>query len=160
MKYYTKIAGVLFAYFCDITIRIGAFSCTPLFIFLHYCFGRKGWRERRDQILRDKDVVNVIAHITPPLTWMCLTLSIMVFWAKVLERLIFFEDHVKVANGSMVLLGVSILPFVIWWIRNKEFILDVKNNLRIGKKNKILYATTSIIFFLLQLTMPFVMLWL
>ena len=84
----------------------------------------------------------------------------MIFWATILERFFFFEDHLKVANGTMILLGISLLPIVIWWIRNKEFILDVKNNLRIGEKNKMLYSATSIIFFLLQLTMPFVMLWL
>ena len=158
MKYYTKIAGVLFAYFCDVTIRFGAFSLTPLFIFLHYCFGGKSWQERREQILRNKDNVNVISHITPPLTWMCLTLSIMVFWAKVLERFVFFENHVQVANGTMLLLGVSILPFVIWWIRNRKFIMDVKNNLRLGENNKVLYTLASIYFFSMQITAPFVVL--
>lgn len=158
MRPLTKIAGILFAYFCESTARFLTFIFIPFGMFLHHCFGGESWRERRTRSL--KDLVEVGAHITPPLTWMCLTISIMIFWATILERFFFFEDHLKVANGSMVLSGVTIMPFVIWWIRNKEFILDVKNNLRIGEKNKMLYATTSIIFFLLQLTMPFVMLWL
>ena len=154
----TKIAGILFAYFCDSITRIMAFIFTPWTIFLHYCFGGADWRVRRSWILRD--VVKVIANITPPVTWSILTVSIMVFWGKILEENFFFDDHTKVANGTMILLGISLLPIVIWWLRNKEFILDVKNNLRIGEKNKMLYSATSIIFFLLQLTMPFVMLWL
>ena len=157
MKYLTKIAAILFAYFCESTARFLTFIFIPLGALLHCCFGGEGWRERRDRSL--KGVVEVGAHITPPLTWMCLTISIMVFWGKILERFIFFEDHTKVANATIVLLGITILPFVIWWIRNRDFITDVNNNLRLGEDKRQLYTITSLLFFLLQISMPFIMLW-
>ena len=149
---YTQCMVVLFAYFCKTTAHF-LFFFTPLY----YCLGREEWREKRDRGL--KDVVNIGAKITPLLTWMCLTISVIVFWAKILERYFFFENHVKVANGTMILLGVSILPFVIWWIRNKELIMDVDNNLRLGKENRVLYSLSSIVLFLMPLLAPFAVLW-
>jgi hypothetical protein len=156
MKYLTKIAAILFAYFCDSTTRFFMFVFTPLGMLLHWCFGGEDWRVRRNRGIND--VVEIGARITPLLTWMCLTITILVFWAKILEKYFFFEDHVKVANGSMILLGVTILPFIIWWIRNKDFILDVKNNILLGKENRILFTLTSFFFFLLQISMPFIVL--
>lgn len=156
MKNLTIISGILFAYFCESSARILVFLFTPLCVFMHYCFGGEGWRERRDRSLRD--TMEVGTHITPPLTWICLTISIMVFWAKILERFFFFEDHLKVANGTMILLAITILPFIIWWIRNKKFITDVNSNLRLGKKNRRLLVLASHVFFLLQLSMPFIVL--
>lgn len=152
MKYLTKIAGVLFAYFCKNTAHFLVFIFTPLY----YCLGGEVWREKRDRGLQD--VFEVGSKITPPLTWICLTFSIMVFWAKILERYFFFENHVKVANGTLILFGVSILPFVIWWIRNREFIMDVENNIRLGEKRKVLYTLAAISFFLIQIAAPFVVL--
>lgn len=156
MKYLTKIAAILFAYFCESTARFLTFIFIPLGALLHCCFGGEGWRARRDRSI--KDVVEIEAQITPPLTWMCLTISIMVFWATILEKYFFYDNHVKVANGTMILLGVTILPFVIWWIRNKDYVLDVKNNIRLGEKKRFLFASASIMFFLLQLSSPFLIL--
>lgn len=153
MRHLTKIAGVLFAYFCITSAHFLVFIFTPLF----YCFGGEGWREKRDHGL--KDVVKVGAKITPPLTWMCLTISIMVFWATILERYFFFEDHERVANWTLLLSGVTLLPFVLWWLRNRGSIMDVKTNLRLGEKNRILYSSLSLVIFFLQLLMPFVALW-
>ena len=156
MKYLTKIAAILFAYFCYCATRFFVFAFTPLGMFFHWCFGGDGWRARRDRSI--KDVVEIGAQITPPLTWMCLTISIMVFWSTILEKYFFYDNHVKVANGTMILLGVTILPFVIWWIRNKDYVLDVKNNLRLGEKKRFLFASASIVFFSLQLSSPFLIL--
>lgn len=156
MKFLTKIAAILFAYFCDSTTRFFMFVFTPLGMLLHWCFGGEDWHVRRNRGIND--VVEIGARITPPLTWMCLTITIMVFWAKILEKYFFFEDHEKVANGTMILLGVTILPFIIWWIRNRDFILDIKNNLRLGKENRILFTLSSFFFFLLQISMLFLVL--
>ena len=153
MKRLAKIAGILFAYFC----KTSAYFLVSIFTPIHYCFGGEGWREKRGRGI--KDVVKVGAKITPPLTWMCLTISIMVFWAKILERYFFFEDHERVANWTLVLSGVTLLPFVLWWLRNRVSIMDVETNLRLGEKNRILYSLLSLVFFLLQLFIPFVALW-
>lgn len=157
-KFLTKNAGILYAYFCYSATQIITFIFTPLGMLLHYCFGgdRDSWRERKDRSL--KVGFDVTANRTPIMTWMCLTITLIIFWAKILERFVFLEDHKKVAYVSMILLAVTILPFVVWWVNNRDFIKDVKNNLRLGENNRILYTSISILFFILQLAAPFIVL--
>lgn len=158
MKILTKQAGILYAYFCESTTRLITFIFTPLGMFFHYCLGgdRDSWRERRKRSL--KVVLPVIANRTPIMTWVCLSITLIFFWAKILEKYVFFEDHKKVSYGSMMLFAVSILPFVVWWINNRDFIKDVKNNLCLGEKNRILYTLTALLFFILQIVAPFLVL--
>lgn len=156
MRSITKTAAILFAYFCDSTNRVIAFLLTPLAMLIS-CFGKMDWRTRKNNAIKESLKVGV--HITPLLTWCLLTLSIMAFWGGILEKRIFFDDHTKVANGSIILLVITILPIVVWWIRNKDFISDVENNLHLGENHKTFWVVASLLFFLLQLAMPFVMLW-
>ena len=158
MKHLSKIAAILYAYFCDSATRLITFIFASLGMFFHYCFGGdwESWRERRKRSL--KVVLPVMANRTPIMTWVCLSITLILFWAKILEKYVFFEDHKKVSYGSMMLFAVSILPFVVWWINNRDFIKDVKNNLCIGEKNRILYTLTALLFFILQLFAPFIVL--
>ena len=142
----------MFAYFCDSITQIEAFILAPLAMFIHFCFGGADWKTRRDR--SHGDVVKVIANITPPLSWICLTICIMLFWGKVFEGYFFFDDHKKVANGMLILSGITILPIIIWWMRNKGIITDVKNNLIIGKKYGTVYRIVSLLIFILHIVMP------
>ena len=97
-KFLTKNAGILYAYFCYSATQIITFIFTPLGMLLHYCFGGDGdsWRERKDRSL--KVAFDVAANRTPIMTWMCLTITLIIFWAKILERFVFLENH----NGFSV----------------------------------------------------------
>ena len=155
MKFITKIAAVLFAYFCNSITYIFSIVLIPWCILIHLCLGGAEWRTRRSYILNN---AIAIAHITPPLTWLCVGLSIMVFWGKILSRYFLIEDNEKIANVSIILSIATILPIVIWWVSNQKSIMDLKINLRVGERHRILWSILSLLFFILQLSMPFIML--
>ena len=150
MKYLTKIAGILFAYSCEGSARFCYFVFTPLGL----CFGGKKWREQKERNI--KRIAESGARRTAISAWLCLIITLMVLYAKILERFVYKGDSIKVANGTIVISGITILPFVIWWIRNRDSIMNVQHNLLLGENNKAFYYLTSIIISLFLISAPFI----
>ena len=158
MKKITRTLAMLFAYFCLSSSQMLSVAIIPLYMLISSFDRRMDWRERRKYSI--SKATKAGANITPPLTWGFLTISISIFWLKILDKYIYFGNRVKVANGSMILLVITLLPFIIWWIRNEDVVRDLDNNLMMGKNHKLLLSVLSQLFYLLQLALPFVMLWL
>ena len=158
MKKITKIFAIMFAYFWPSSSQILSVAFIPLYMLVSSFDSRIDWHERR--LISFRVTEKVEEDIMPLLTWIYLTVSIMIFWLKILDKYVYIGERTKVANGSTILLVITLLPFVIWWIRNEDIVRDLDSNLRMGENHRLLWSVLSQLFYLLQLAMPFVMLWL
>lgn len=152
----TGIIHILFVLFCETASRIFTFIFTPGCMIIHHLFGGDDWRTRRNHFAEKLPLT--LSETTPRLLWLFFVLSVLIFWAGILENHVFYGNHVKVANGMLILSSITLAPVVIWWVRNRKTITDIRYTIHMNHNQKKVYSIISVLLFLLQLFMPFLLL--